>query len=90
MFQVRLRANNKASYNTKHYNERTEPPKCVSCYAFPSLDHILSECPLLKISEFFERVLNSSRTNMIHRICRLPIRRAYKIIPQKCEDPRNL
>ncbi|GBP96105.1 hypothetical protein EVAR_66613_1 [Eumeta japonica] len=53
---ARLRAG-KAIFNSKHYFENTEYPKCNHCNIDLTINHILVECPISKIEQPLEKLL---------------------------------
>lgn len=67
IFLTRLRVN-KTIFNTRHYYERTDPARCVTCNNILSVRHILSECPLSRINQPLESILDCSISCMLSKI----------------------
>lgn len=66
---ARLRVG-KCVFNTKHYYEKTDPLKCSSCDVILTVPHILVECPISKIDEPLEKLLECSVDNNIPKLQR--------------------
>ena len=55
---ARLRVG-KYIFYTKHYFEKTDPPKCTNCDAILAVPHILNSCPISKLDGSLEEILGS-------------------------------
>lgn len=69
VMMARLRVG-KAVFNSKHYYQQTDPPKCSYCDVYLTIPHMLTECQISKIDEPLERILDCATNANLLKILR--------------------